>query len=108
MPPRSCEFVAGDDPVTSSPSSAAANMVLRGISMEVPPVLPGCYYDLIAAVKRSLVPRGTLARANIWFTLYAGSCIRRRMKICHYNNNQAGVIVEDNVYPIGNALINTG
>jgi 2-keto-4-pentenoate hydratase/2-oxohepta-3-ene-1,7-dioic acid hydratase in catechol pathway len=30
------------------------------------------------------------------------------MKICHYNNNQAGVIVDDRVYPIGDVLINAG
>jgi 2-keto-4-pentenoate hydratase/2-oxohepta-3-ene-1,7-dioic acid hydratase in catechol pathway len=30
------------------------------------------------------------------------------MKICHYNNNQAGVIVDDKVYPIGDALIKAG
>jgi hypothetical protein len=30
------------------------------------------------------------------------------MKICHYNNNQAGVIVGDKVYPIGDALIKAG
>jgi 2-keto-4-pentenoate hydratase/2-oxohepta-3-ene-1,7-dioic acid hydratase in catechol pathway len=30
------------------------------------------------------------------------------MKICHYENNQAGVIVEDNVYNIGDALIKAG
>jgi 2-keto-4-pentenoate hydratase/2-oxohepta-3-ene-1,7-dioic acid hydratase in catechol pathway len=27
------------------------------------------------------------------------------MKICHYNNNQAGVVVDDKVYNIGDALI---
>jgi 2-keto-4-pentenoate hydratase/2-oxohepta-3-ene-1,7-dioic acid hydratase in catechol pathway len=27
------------------------------------------------------------------------------MKICHYGNNQAGVIIEDKVYNIGDALI---
>jgi 2-keto-4-pentenoate hydratase/2-oxohepta-3-ene-1,7-dioic acid hydratase in catechol pathway len=30
------------------------------------------------------------------------------MKICHYNNNQAGVIVGDSVYNIGDALIKAG
>jgi 2-keto-4-pentenoate hydratase/2-oxohepta-3-ene-1,7-dioic acid hydratase in catechol pathway len=30
------------------------------------------------------------------------------MKICHYDNNQAGVIVEDKVYNIGDALIEAG
>jgi 2-keto-4-pentenoate hydratase/2-oxohepta-3-ene-1,7-dioic acid hydratase in catechol pathway len=30
------------------------------------------------------------------------------MKICHYNNDQAGVIVEDKVYNIGDALIQAG
>lgn len=30
------------------------------------------------------------------------------MKICHYNNNQAGVIVDDKVYNIGDALIKAG
>jgi 2-keto-4-pentenoate hydratase/2-oxohepta-3-ene-1,7-dioic acid hydratase in catechol pathway len=30
------------------------------------------------------------------------------MKICHYNNNEAGVIVDDKVYPIGDALIKAG
>jgi 2-keto-4-pentenoate hydratase/2-oxohepta-3-ene-1,7-dioic acid hydratase in catechol pathway len=30
------------------------------------------------------------------------------MKICHYENNQAGVIVEDKVYNIGDALIKAG
>jgi 2-keto-4-pentenoate hydratase/2-oxohepta-3-ene-1,7-dioic acid hydratase in catechol pathway len=30
------------------------------------------------------------------------------MKICHYNNNQAGVMVDDKVYPIGDALIKAG
>src|ERR671910_464250 len=30
------------------------------------------------------------------------------MKICHYNNNQAGVIVEDKVYNFGDALIKAG
>ena len=30
------------------------------------------------------------------------------MKICHYGNNQAGVIVEDKVYNIGDALIKAG
>jgi 2-keto-4-pentenoate hydratase/2-oxohepta-3-ene-1,7-dioic acid hydratase in catechol pathway len=30
------------------------------------------------------------------------------MKICHYDNNQAGVIVEDKVYNIGDALIKAG
>ncbi|HWO41033.1 MAG TPA: fumarylacetoacetate hydrolase family protein [Candidatus Eisenbacteria bacterium] len=30
------------------------------------------------------------------------------MKICHYNNNQAGVVSGDRVYPIGDALIKAG
>jgi 2-keto-4-pentenoate hydratase/2-oxohepta-3-ene-1,7-dioic acid hydratase in catechol pathway len=30
------------------------------------------------------------------------------MKICHYNNNQAGVVVGDKVYPIGDGLIKAG
>jgi 2-keto-4-pentenoate hydratase/2-oxohepta-3-ene-1,7-dioic acid hydratase in catechol pathway len=30
------------------------------------------------------------------------------MKICHYDNNQAGVIVEDKVYNIGDALMKAG
>jgi 2-keto-4-pentenoate hydratase/2-oxohepta-3-ene-1,7-dioic acid hydratase in catechol pathway len=30
------------------------------------------------------------------------------MKICHYGNNQAGVIIEDKVYNIGDALIKAG
>ena len=30
------------------------------------------------------------------------------MKICHYNNNQAGVVVGDQVYNIGDALIKAG
>ena len=30
------------------------------------------------------------------------------MKICHYNANQAGVIIEDSVYPIGEALLKAG
>ena len=30
------------------------------------------------------------------------------MKICHYNNNQAGAVVGENVYPIGNALVGAG
>lgn len=30
------------------------------------------------------------------------------MKICHYNSNQAGVVVGDAVYPIGEALIKAG
>ena len=30
------------------------------------------------------------------------------MKICHYNNNQAGVVVDDQVYDIGDALIKAG
>ena len=30
------------------------------------------------------------------------------MKICHYGNNQAGVIVDDKVYNIGDALIKAG
>src|SRR5918999_4024743 len=30
------------------------------------------------------------------------------MKICHYNNNQAGVVVSDKVFNIGDALIKAG
>jgi 2-keto-4-pentenoate hydratase/2-oxohepta-3-ene-1,7-dioic acid hydratase in catechol pathway len=30
------------------------------------------------------------------------------MKICHYNSNQAGAVVDDKVYPIGEALVKTG
>ncbi|MGH7824701.1 MAG: fumarylacetoacetate hydrolase family protein [Candidatus Binatia bacterium] len=30
------------------------------------------------------------------------------MKICNYNNNQAGVVIGDKVYPIGDALIKAG
>jgi 2-keto-4-pentenoate hydratase/2-oxohepta-3-ene-1,7-dioic acid hydratase in catechol pathway len=30
------------------------------------------------------------------------------MKICHYNSNQAGMVVDDKVYPIGDALIKAG
>ena len=30
------------------------------------------------------------------------------MKICHYNNNQAGVIAGDKVFNIGDALIKAG
>jgi 2-keto-4-pentenoate hydratase/2-oxohepta-3-ene-1,7-dioic acid hydratase in catechol pathway len=30
------------------------------------------------------------------------------MKICHYNNNQAGVVVDDKVYNIGDGLIKAG
>ena len=30
------------------------------------------------------------------------------MKICHYNSNQAGVVVGDKVYPIGEALVKAG
>jgi 2-keto-4-pentenoate hydratase/2-oxohepta-3-ene-1,7-dioic acid hydratase in catechol pathway len=30
------------------------------------------------------------------------------MKICHYNSNQAGVVVGDKVYPIGDALVKAG
>src|SRR3990172_5870328 len=39
-----------------------------------------------------------------------GSLVFRRleMKICHYNNNQAGVVVGDQVYEIGGALIKAG
>src|SRR3972149_2152659 len=33
---------------------------------------------------------------------------RFEMKICHYNNNQAGVVVGDQVYDIGDALIKAG
>ncbi|MBI2990528.1 MAG: DUF2917 domain-containing protein [Deltaproteobacteria bacterium] len=31
-----------------------------------------------------------------------------KMKICHYNSNQAGVVVGDKVYPIGEALVGAG
>ena len=30
------------------------------------------------------------------------------MKICHYNSNQAGAVVDDKVYPIGDALVKAG
>ena len=30
------------------------------------------------------------------------------MKICHYNSNQAGAVVGDRVYPIGDALVRAG
>ena len=30
------------------------------------------------------------------------------MKICHYNSNQAGAVVGDSVYPIGEALVKAG
>jgi hypothetical protein len=30
------------------------------------------------------------------------------MKICHYNSNQAGAVVDDRVYPIGDALVKAG
>src|SRR5437870_3841715 len=30
------------------------------------------------------------------------------MKICHYNSNQAGAVVGDKVYPIGEALVKAG
>ena len=30
------------------------------------------------------------------------------MKICHYNNSQVGVVVGDQVYNIGDALIKAG
>jgi hypothetical protein len=30
------------------------------------------------------------------------------MKICHYDNNQAGIIVENKVYNVGDALIKAG
>jgi 2-keto-4-pentenoate hydratase/2-oxohepta-3-ene-1,7-dioic acid hydratase in catechol pathway len=30
------------------------------------------------------------------------------MKICHYNSNQAGIVVGDKVYPIGDALVKAG
>ena len=30
------------------------------------------------------------------------------MKICHYNSNQAGAVVGDKVYNIGDALIKAG
>ena len=30
------------------------------------------------------------------------------MKICHYNSRQAGAVVEDRVYPIGEALVKAG
>lgn len=30
------------------------------------------------------------------------------MKICHYNSNEAGVVVGDKVYPIGDALVQAG
>ena len=30
------------------------------------------------------------------------------MKICHYNSNQAGAVVGDKVYSIGEALVKAG
>jgi 2-keto-4-pentenoate hydratase/2-oxohepta-3-ene-1,7-dioic acid hydratase in catechol pathway len=30
------------------------------------------------------------------------------MKICHYDSNQAGVVVDDKVYPVGDALVKAG
>jgi len=30
------------------------------------------------------------------------------VKICHYNSNQAGVVVDDKVFPIGDALVKAG
>jgi len=30
------------------------------------------------------------------------------MKICHYNSNQAGAVVGDQVYPIGDAMLKAG
>ncbi len=30
------------------------------------------------------------------------------MKLCHYNSNQAGAVVDDQVYPIGDALVKAG
>ena len=30
------------------------------------------------------------------------------MKLCHYNNNQAGVVVGEQVYPVGEALVRAG
>lgn len=30
------------------------------------------------------------------------------MKVCHYNNNQAGVVIGDEVHPIGDALVKPG
>ena len=30
------------------------------------------------------------------------------MKICQYNANQAGAVVEDSVYPIGKGLVEAG
>lgn len=30
------------------------------------------------------------------------------MKICHYNSNQAGAVVDDQVYPVGDALVKAG
>jgi 2-keto-4-pentenoate hydratase/2-oxohepta-3-ene-1,7-dioic acid hydratase in catechol pathway len=30
------------------------------------------------------------------------------MKLCHYNNNQAGVVAGDQVYPVGEALVRAG
>ena len=30
------------------------------------------------------------------------------MKICQYNNHQAGAVVGDKVYPIGDALVKAG
>src|SRR2546423_5177003 len=33
---------------------------------------------------------------------------RPRMKLCHYNDHQAGVIVGNDVYPVGEALVHAG
>ncbi len=30
------------------------------------------------------------------------------MKICHYNDNQAGAVKDDQVYPLGDALVKAG
>ncbi len=30
------------------------------------------------------------------------------MRICHYNDNRAGAVIGDQVYPIGDALLKTG
>ena len=30
------------------------------------------------------------------------------MKICHYNSNQAGAVIGDKVYPLGEALVKAG
>lgn len=30
------------------------------------------------------------------------------MKICHYNSNQAGVVVDDKIYPLGESLLKAG